>query len=466
MRILRIAFLFSPFFFSSLFAQTYYKKDLLIDLHYLDSAFRFGHPSKLAFPNDFDFRPKIKELNEKLPDELTKNQYSNAVRELLMEVKCLHTSYAGWKDNDSKPPLKEKFFPNFAFTDGKHVWINENVHDSLPTSLAFGDEIISINGHKMDNIVPILMNAHPDDGPGRQINKYIINNFFPQILSRCIPKDTIFSVVSKDPSGKENTTIIEGCAFKEKVEIDAESIHQGNQSYFSLLNNSLGYIRIKSIQKKENSFYEKAFQTIADSNIQTLILDLRNNPGGNLFSCVDFLGYILPDTSRFTFTYPKDNMRPFLSWKKRRKISRGNFMLRVFKAESKVKTAEGKVYTMLIKPKSNLHFDGKLYVLTSELTASGASVISSYARHQRESTLIGQTTGGGEYFLNAAIGRYPTLELPQSGILIQTATHQIRFDTPAQHFTGITPDILIQYDATTFGKRDLEMEKVLELIGQ
>jgi|TARA_R110000737_G_scaffold351103_2_gene392227 hypothetical protein len=466
MYILRFAFLFIPLFFTTFFAQSYSKKDLLLDLNYMDSAFRYGHPSNLAFSEKLDFRPKIQEVASRLPEMLTKNQYENAVREVLMEVKCLHTSYAGWSGKESKMEIPKTYFPYFVFTDGEKIWINEKVNDSISSTLEFGDELISINGYKVDSILPIMLNTHPDDGTGRQINKYIINNFFPQSLMKVIPNDPFFQVVATDKSGVEKASIVYPCAFKPKIETDAEILIEGKQEYYSILNNSIGYLRIKSFQGAEREFYEKVFQSISDSNVQTLILDLRNNPGGNLYTCKALLSYLLPDTSQFTMTYPNDNMRSFLPWKNRRKLKTQNFILRRMKSDSFEKTEDAKIYTQQIIPDSELNFKGKLYVLTSELTASGASFVSSYTRHHRESTLIGQMTGGGEYWLNAAPGNYPLMKLPESEIVIQTATHHIRFDVPTTHFNGIVPDILIEYDATTFGKRDLEMERVFEMIAR
>ncbi|MGJ8660612.1 MAG: S41 family peptidase [Bacteroidota bacterium] len=447
------------------FGQNFQKADLLLDLNYMDSAFQYGHPSNLAFNEKLNFQHKIKEVTSVLPETITKLQYENAVREVLMEVKCLHTSYVGWDNKRPKAESTEKYFPYFVYTDGEKIWINDKVNDSVPSILEFGNELVSINGSKTDYLLSILMNTHPDDGAGRQINKYIINTYFPQSLIKCIPNDSVFTVITKDFSGQEKTSKVEACAFAPKKEVDATVLIEGNQSYYSSLNNSLGYLRIKSFQAGENSFYEKVFQNISDSNVQTLILDLRNNPGGNLYTCKDLLSFLLSDTSQFSMTYPKENMRSFLPWKNRRKLRVQNFILRYLKSDSYEKTDITKVYTQKIFPDTKLGFKGELYVLTNELTASGASFVSTFARHHRESTLIGQTTGGGEYWLNAAPGNYPLLELPKSGILIQTSTHYIHFDFPVEHFNGITPDILLDYDGSTFGKRDLEMEKVFELIG-
>lgn len=464
----QLRFILLPFLFLALFGfgQDFTKTQLLVDLHYMDSAFRTGHPSNLAFDQKLDFRPTIKEVTATLPETLSKIQFENAVRKVLMEVKCLHTSYSGWSDKSVNTTNQNGFFPFFVFTNGEKIWVNQKVQDSLPSSLEIGDEIISINGHHADSVLAILMNCHPDDGTGRQINKFIVNNFFPDFLTKYIPTDSVYRVVTRNHLGVVDTTVVQACAYQPKVEVDKNVIVQGNQAYYSVLKDSLGYLRIKSFQAGENSFYEKVFQQLADSKIQRLVLDLRNNGGGNLYSCKDLLSYLLPDTSQFTMTYPNQNMRPFLPGKNRRKLKTQNFILRNVKSDAYEKTTDAKVFTQKIIPNLALGFTGELYVLTNEVTASGASFVASFTRHHRKSTLLGQTTAGGEYWLNAAPGNYPLVKLPESGILIQTSTHHIRFDYPATHFNGITPDILLEYDATTFGQRDLELEKIYELIGQ
>ncbi len=49
---------------------------------------------------------------------------------------------------------------------------------------------------------------------------------------------------------------------------------------------------------------------------------------------------------------------------------------------------------------------------------------------------------------------------------IKTAVYLVRYDVKGNNANGIIPDHIINYDVNTYNTRDLELEKVLQLIQQ
>lgn len=61
-----------------------------------------------------------------------------------------------------------------------------------------------------------------------------------------------------------------------------------------LLEDGIGYIKVTQFQEQTASDLLKAAENLTEKNMNSLILDLRNNPGGLLNSAVDVTSYFLP----------------------------------------------------------------------------------------------------------------------------------------------------------------------------
>ena len=61
-----------------------------------------------------------------------------------------------------------------------------------------------------------------------------------------------------------------------------------------MLNNNLGYIRISSFSDKTAEEFKEALKSLEIQNMKGFILDLRENPGGVITSCVEIARQIVP----------------------------------------------------------------------------------------------------------------------------------------------------------------------------
>jgi carboxyl-terminal processing protease len=61
-----------------------------------------------------------------------------------------------------------------------------------------------------------------------------------------------------------------------------------------VIEESIGYVKINQFQEQTASDLSDAMENLAKQNINSLILDLRNNPGGLLNSAVDVSSKFLP----------------------------------------------------------------------------------------------------------------------------------------------------------------------------
>ena len=61
-----------------------------------------------------------------------------------------------------------------------------------------------------------------------------------------------------------------------------------------LLDDSIGYIKVNQFQEQTAEDLSKALENLEQENMNSLILDMRNNPGGLLNSAVDVTSFFLP----------------------------------------------------------------------------------------------------------------------------------------------------------------------------
>lgn len=62
-----------------------------------------------------------------------------------------------------------------------------------------------------------------------------------------------------------------------------------------MLNNNIGYINVSQFDEPTNEQFRKAIEELSAAGMESLIIDLRNNPGGLLDAVVDMLDYMLPN---------------------------------------------------------------------------------------------------------------------------------------------------------------------------
>src|SRR4030042_5488309 len=72
-----------------------------------------------------------------------------------------------------------------------------------------------------------------------------------------------------------------------------------------IIEEGLGYIKINQFQEQTSSDLAQAMENMSQDNINWLVLDLRNNPGGLLNSAIDVSGQFLPSGKLVVFIKDK-----------------------------------------------------------------------------------------------------------------------------------------------------------------
>lgn len=103
--------------------------------------------------------------------------------------------------------------------------------------------------------------------------------------------------------------VIELTVIRGKVEIKNVSSTKGeNNEEKDIIENDIGYIKIKEFTGKTFEQFVKKIDALEKEKAKGIIIDLRNNPGGELTVVLNMLDYILRDTDgKFTLNQKEDN---------------------------------------------------------------------------------------------------------------------------------------------------------------
>ena len=191
-----------------------------------------------------------------------------------------------------------------------------------------------------------------------------------------------------------------------------------------MLENNIAYVRLSRFADKTTAELEETLTTLMAQNPIGLILDLRGNPGGGLYTVVQVADQFLPESVVLIERF-------------------GTGEEQLFEATD-----------------SGLAQDVPLVVLVDEGSASASEVLAGAIRDHGRGTLVGQTTYGKGTVQN-------WLSLSNGGGLRLTTARWLTPDGNWVHTVGLVPDVSVALPDTPPGKPfvDTQLEEALQLLG-
>lgn len=186
-------------------------------------------------------------------------------------------------------------------------------------------------------------------------------------------------------------------------------------------NDKIGYIRLEQFGENTAQEFEEALVKLEAQGMQSLVLDLRNNPGGLLDSAVEVAGKFLPTGQVIVSTQGR--------------LPEQNFEYR----------ARG----------TKRHPNYPIAVLINGYSASGAEIVAGALKDLKRAVLVGETTFGK--------GSVQSVQDLGNGIGLRLTT--AKYYTPSKktiHEVGVPPDILAPISDTE--ERGLMMARAPQLL--
>jgi hypothetical protein len=306
------------------------------------------------------------------------------------------------------------YFPfSFKIID-KRFYVLKTAQANSP--IPAGSEILSINGKSVEEIQNILLPTIPSDGyiqtfNIRHLEDYSMTeeeNLFDLNYPIFIADTDAYRIEFLDASDKSKKKIatVAGLDYKSYKKFFYSRIKFEAPLEFRYLKKNIAYLRISSFLKWHRERFKQNFCTLYDSifkelnvkHTKNLILDLRNNEGGD-GTGEKLLTYLLTkpykhfESAEVKFVgYP-----PIANY-----LENGKDL---FFADSLVdKTTTGlyrikkkyyKDMSLLDIQQPDIHnFKGNLYVLINGASGSMASVVASFLKGNGRGIFIGEESGG------------------------------------------------------------------------
>ena len=352
---------------------------------------------------------------------------------------------------------------------GQRIYVRKYIgQDSL---LKNGDEILSINDLKSDSLITNLCELITSDGHNLTHKTAILEKAFFIIYYQNFGQSKTTRIVFKTTNNEIKTAIIENLYrtsydnyFRNSTD-SSKIINKGK--YINLQKTD---INAKTFKIDFNAFggpklrknYRQIFKYLKQNNTENLIIDLRDNPGGNGFAGYNFLKYLIKSPVQFVNLSRKPNLtliNPRFKAGFFERITPLLFMLNPIQYPNK----HGWNHAFPFVKHYKNHYDGQLFVITNGLTFSMAAITTTLLKNKANATIIGEETGGSSYGSRGmAQGK---IILPNSKIQVEINTYQIKYGKNRDNGRGILPDFPIEYSYEERAvKKDKEMEKIRELI--
>jgi len=228
-------------------------------------------------------------------------------------------------------------------------------------------------------------------------------------IEKELTKDLTLSEAVKrlrgDPGTEVNVTILREDEYKiHQFKIKREVIKVQDVKDVQVLEDGVGYLRLTEFREESHAEFHKALEKLRADGADSLILDLRNNPGGLLNVAIRITEEFLPKGALIVTT-------------------RGR------REAQTVETKAGDTPNKIL--------DWPMAILINEGSASGSEILAGALKDHRRAVLIGAKSFGKGSVQSV-------IPLPDgSGLRLTTS----KYFTPSGvsiHGTGITPDIVVK----------------------
>jgi len=413
------------------------------DLDFLFKTIEEVHPNMHAYTSKEEFDPLQKQLYKSVNHPMNRIEFYKLTAPVVASLKNGHTFI--------EVPLMD--FQEYAKKGGKYFplglhWNGENIilsdyHGHL--KLSIGAVVLTIDNQNAKEF--LIKTAKYFAAEGKTYNLAMLQRTGHLPMFLWLEKGNVESLILqiKTNDGDVKKYDIKALGYEELKNYQKKKVNKAgsitkstskpeNQwySYRYIQEYDTGLIEFNMFYDMEQfkKFLKETFTKIRDQNVSSLIIDIRNNPGGSSNIGDELLKYLTD--------------KPFRQFEKIQiKISR-----QLFKTQSGLKklypdAAMGSTVTNegeFEKPQDNpLRFKGRVFVLIGPKSASSSVCFASAVKHFHIGTLIGQETVDTPVSYGDCIYEV----LPSSGL---------RFSTACKHFVdaGGKPDgrgVIPDYEA-------------------
>lgn len=420
-------------------AQKISKSDVLYDLEYLVSSIEQTHINPFAYTSKNDFIKNYEQVKQEVKkDSFTRLEAITMLQQVITKVNNAHTTiafpaqpYIAYAQaNGTIFPLELAFESDQALI--RKNWSTEN-------QIETGMEVISINGMPIDLILErmyLQVSAEHENFKNAQIESLS----FPRLYWQVFGEVDKFEVQIRNLNTLKTYQLNAIKALEDYEMIRSDLLNYERKLKF-LSDISAAYLNPGNFggnKEKYQKFVDSAFTKIHSRKSENLIIDLRNNPGGDdVFS--DYLvAYLATKPFKWASKYQLKTSALLKEHVSQTKDTTIAFWKSVFQYE------DGTIYPYdfgYVQPQpESKRFKGKVYVLINRQSYSQSTVTAAQIQDYGWATLVGEETTEHPN-LYASIFQY---KLPKTGITVHVPKGKMIRMSGNLEERGVIPDITIK----------------------
>lgn len=384
--------------------RMYSADTLKADLRFIREKLERIHPALYRYAPKPDMDAFFDSLENAIVWPMNEQQYFNVLSLLHSKIKDGHTMFLPSDGAMDYNNIKGRFLPFTVTYVGGKLYVSENC--SADSTIPMGEEIININGIGIPSIMSQLMSRQIRDGNNRTYPEWILNHYFAAYYSFTFGQPANFLIEFKKTNGELYSKKV--CAMtKDSIKFFQKIRRESETKGISLdqTNNATTVMKINSLDpdlldERYHQNYKNAidsiFKILKQSHTMNLILDLRDNQGGDFQPARLLLSYLILHPSRF--------------------LMGGN-------------------QSRLIQPKAN-HFTGRIFILMNGGSFSATAIVIAILERDKRAMTIGEETGGNKYIIS---GDPQEQLLPATRIRCFISTVNFRISAGQNDGHGVVP---------------------------
>ncbi|MBR6267716.1 MAG: S41 family peptidase [Selenomonadaceae bacterium] len=180
-----------------------------------------------------------------------------------------------------------------ALDDPHSIYLDENLYKQLKnhTEGTFGGIGVYMGFRDGGVQVVAVMPDSPGEKAGLQANDSIVSvNGTP--ITEMQPEEVVMNI--RGEVGTDVELVIHREGEVDKAYKITRDVIQMKTVDGSILEDGIGYIRIVSFTEKSNDEFRTVYDNLISQGMKGLIIDVRENPGGVITSCVDIARMVVP----------------------------------------------------------------------------------------------------------------------------------------------------------------------------